>query len=178
MPLLPEGRAHAPRTVLLVGIMIAQNLGRLQDNVDFERFHAPMRWEQKWCCMTENNEHKKAGHQHWFYIQPDPFTSGAPEFPWRVPVYSLPDFCQASHDLPLTRNDEPDHKTIWDLSTHPCNYFRSNISLPERWNMSVVQLPAPSAPSYSYSWSAFKLPGERSHIGQQPVKDPQELQMS
>jgi hypothetical protein len=117
-----------------------------------------MRWEQKWCCMTENHIHREAGHGHWFYIQPSPFTSGTPEFPWRVPAYTLPEFCEESHDLPLTRDAEPDHKGIWDLSTHPCNYFRRNLSevLPERWNMSIVQLPVPSGPSYSYSWSPFR----------------------
>lgn len=126
-----------------------------------------MRWEQKWCCMTENNTHKAAGHQHWFYTQPDPFIHGAPTFPWPVPVHTLPDFCEAGHDMPLTRADEPRFKGIWDLSTHPCNYFRSNPAraLPQSWNMSIVQLPTPSGPSYQYSWSAVKLLQDRSEAG-------------
>ena len=100
-------------------------------------------------------------------------------FPWPVPVHTLPEFCEASHGMPVTRKDEPRFKEIWDLSTHPCIYFRSNPSqsLPETWNMSVVQLPAPSGPSYQYSWSAFKLPKERWQDGLQPIFSPHDSRM-
>jgi hypothetical protein len=103
--------------------------------------------------MTANHLHKQAGHHHIFFTQPDPFTFGPPEFPWRIPVYTLPDFCLEDHDMPLTRDDEPEHKAIWDMPSHPCNYFRSELThaLPERWNMTIVDLAGASEHTHWHS---------------------------
>jgi hypothetical protein len=111
----------------------------MQENEAFEKFHGRMRWEQKWCCMTENTEQREAGHQHIFYIQPSPLT-GPIDYPWRIPAYNLPEFCEEGHDKQLTRGVEPTHKEIWDSPEHPCNYFRQGwvAKFTGLWNVSLT----------------------------------------
>ena len=130
----------------------------VQANMEFDAFHANMMWEQKWCCMTTNYTHRVAGHHHMFYIPPTPL-GARPELPWSVPQYSLPDFCLATHDLPLTMKDEPEFKAIWNSGMHPCIYFRpSNVpTLPEVWTTRISQLQLPV--STKEGWSPFLEPG-------------------
>jgi hypothetical protein len=131
----------------------------VQENVEFERFHSGMRWEQKWCCHTTNHTHKLAGHQHIFYIQPTPLTQ-KPRLPWKIPQYALPDYCSMSHDMPLSSKDEPGSREIWRSGKHPCLYFQPGVApaLPSKWtrDVSLLQLPV----DRGYGWARFDCPGD------------------
>jgi hypothetical protein len=133
----------------------------IQDNRAFDNFHAAMKWEQKWCCLTTNNTHKLAGHQHIFYIQPT-LLSSKPQLPWRIPEYTLPDFCSPLHDLYLQEQDEPEaFKSVFRSRNHPCNYFQPGVAptLPEFWTRNVSQLTLPVP--HGEGWKPFAVPGDQ-----------------
>ena len=131
----------------------------MQANDEFERFHAAMRWEQKWCCMTNNHTHKLAGHQHVFHIQPTPLTQ-RPHLPWPVPRYELPDFCNPEHDMPLRPADEGGDQEIWRSPNHPCLSLQPGAApqLPQYWTRSVSMLQLPV--QRGHGWAPFEVPGD------------------
>lgn len=132
---------------------------RTQANEEFERFHAAMRWEQKWCCLTNNHTHKLAGHQHIFYVQPTPLTQ-RPRLPWPVPQYALPDFCSPEHGMPLRPEDEVGAREIWRSPNHSCVALQPGVAprLPKLWTRDVSTLRLPV--DRDHVWAAFEVPGD------------------